>query len=113
MAAQQNEGIALSHSPLHRYWEPVYEDSMDLIAKLPGIAAAIYRLAAEGQRALATCDHNVCVVRQLHEPDWLAYLPLYGLHLQEHIQGWRTDRAGPKSGLGRQSGASDGCAAGT
>ncbi len=54
MAAQQHEGIALSHSPLHRYWEPVYEDSMDLIAKLPGIAAAIYRWGAKGQRE-STC----------------------------------------------------------
>jgi len=27
----------------HRYWEPVFEDSMDLIAKLPTIAATIYR----------------------------------------------------------------------
>ena len=25
------------------YWDPVYEDSMNLIAKLPGIAALIYR----------------------------------------------------------------------
>jgi citrate synthase len=25
------------------YWDPVYEDSMDLIAKLPAIAALIYR----------------------------------------------------------------------
>ena len=60
MAAQQNEGIALSHSPLHRYWEPVYEDSMDLIAKLPGIAAAIYRLAAEGQRESACLPCRGC-----------------------------------------------------
>jgi citrate synthase len=28
---------------LLRYWDPVFEDSMDLIAKLPTIAAAIYR----------------------------------------------------------------------
>ncbi len=26
-----------------RYWEPVFEDSINLIAKLPTIAAAIYR----------------------------------------------------------------------
>jgi citrate synthase len=25
------------------YWDPIYEDSLDLIAKLPGIAATIYR----------------------------------------------------------------------
>eukprot|EP00951_Prasinocladus_malaysianus_P002097 scaffold14909_cov48-Prasinocladus_malaysianus.AAC.2 len=27
------------------YWDPVYEDSLDLIAKLPSLAAAIYRVA--------------------------------------------------------------------
>lgn len=26
-----------------RYWEPTYEDTMNLIARLPGIAAYIYR----------------------------------------------------------------------
>jgi citrate synthase len=26
-----------------KYWEPAYEDTMDLIAKLPSVAAAIYR----------------------------------------------------------------------
>jgi hypothetical protein len=27
----------------YRYWEPTYEDSLNLIARLPGIAAYIYR----------------------------------------------------------------------
>ena len=31
-----------------RYWDPVYEDSMNLIAKLPGLAAAIYRQGRGG-----------------------------------------------------------------
>jgi len=26
-----------------KYWEPIYEDSLNLIAKLPAIAAHIYR----------------------------------------------------------------------
>ena len=36
---------AAYQSGLHksRYWEPAYEDTMDLIAKLPAVAAAIYR----------------------------------------------------------------------
>ena len=36
---------AAYQSGLHKskYWEVAYEDSMDLIAKLPGLAAAIYR----------------------------------------------------------------------
>lgn len=32
-----------------RYWEPFYEDSLDLIAKLPSIAAAIYRRTYHGE----------------------------------------------------------------
>ena len=30
------------------YWDPVYEDSLNLIAKLPGIAALIYRSTYKG-----------------------------------------------------------------
>ncbi|KAI7838041.1 hypothetical protein COHA_008125 [Chlorella ohadii] len=42
-AAAYDQGVHKS-----KYWEPVYEDSMDLIAKLPGIAAAIYRNTYKG-----------------------------------------------------------------
>ena len=31
-----------------KYWEPVFEDSMSLIAKLPAVAAAIYRNTSKG-----------------------------------------------------------------
>ena len=30
------------------YWDPVYEDSLNLIAKLPGVAALIYRNTYKG-----------------------------------------------------------------
>lgn len=30
------------------YWDPVYEDSMNLIAQLPGVAALIYRNTYKG-----------------------------------------------------------------
>lgn len=42
-AAAYQQGVHKS-----KYWEPVYEDSMDLIAKLPTLAAAIYRCAGAG-----------------------------------------------------------------
>ncbi|KAL4444343.1 hypothetical protein ABPG75_012080 [Micractinium tetrahymenae] len=42
-ARAYREGIHKS-----KYWEPVFEDSMDLIAKLPTIAAAIYRNTYKG-----------------------------------------------------------------
>ena len=34
--------------PKTKYWEYAYEDSMDLIAKLPGVAAHIYRATYHG-----------------------------------------------------------------
>ena len=46
-----------------KYWEPIYEDSLNLIAKLPAIAAHIYRCA--------------CLVR------YLLALPIRGLHLAQ------------------------------
>ncbi|GBF89462.1 citrate synthase [Raphidocelis subcapitata] len=36
--------------PKAKYWEPVLEDSLNLIAKLPAIAAAIYRHSFKGGR---------------------------------------------------------------
>mmetsp|Transcript_28783 Transcript_28783/g.73342 ORF Transcript_28783/g.73342 Transcript_28783/m.73342 type:complete len:470 (-) Transcript_28783:416-1825(-) len=36
-----------------KYWEPVYEDSLDLIAKLPQIAAMIYRRTYKGGKYIA------------------------------------------------------------
>ncbi len=37
-AKAYNDGLHKS-----RYWEPCFEDSMDLIAKLPELAAMVYR----------------------------------------------------------------------
>ena len=34
------------------YWDPVYEDSLDLIAKMPGIAAHIYRKTYKGGKQI-------------------------------------------------------------
>lgn len=39
-----------------KYWEYVYEDSMDLIAKLPVVAAMIYRNTYKGGKQAATID---------------------------------------------------------
>jgi len=36
-----------------RYWEPVYEDSMDLIAKLPEVAAMVYRNTYHNQKFIS------------------------------------------------------------
>jgi citrate synthase len=54
------------------YWDPVYEDSLNLIAKLPGIAATIYRNSYKGGKLIP------------HDPnlDWAANL--------SHMMGART-----------------------
>jgi citrate synthase len=36
-----------------KYWEPVFEDTLDLIAKLPAAAAAIYRKSFKGGKLIA------------------------------------------------------------
>jgi len=44
------------HVPKSKYWEYVYEDSMDLIAKLPTIAAIIYRNLYRDGTAVGAID---------------------------------------------------------
>ena len=46
------------------YWDPIYEDSLNLIAKLPGIAALIYRNTYFGGKRI---PHN-------NSLDWAANL---------------------------------------
>lgn len=62
---------------LLRYWDPVFEDSMDLIAKLPTIAAAIYRhvpsLHAVG--VVVFCVERLCCVV------WLCVLYVFSVVL--------------------------------
>ena len=36
-----------------KYWDPVFEDSLDLIARLPTLAAAIYRNTYKGGDLIA------------------------------------------------------------
>lgn len=42
-----------------KYWEYVYEDSMDLIAKLPVVAATIYRNTFKGGKGIGAIDPNL------------------------------------------------------
>lgn len=44
--------IEIQGVPKSKYWESVYEDSMDLIAKLPVIAATIYRNTYKGGKGV-------------------------------------------------------------
>jgi len=42
-----------------KYWESVYEDSIDLIAKLPVVAATIYRNTYKGGKGIGSIDPNL------------------------------------------------------
>lgn len=44
--------------PKNQYWEYVYEDSMDLIAKLPVIAATIYQNSFKDKKGIGSSDQN-------------------------------------------------------
>lgn len=51
LALQSHSKFAAAYErgiPKTQYWDPVFEDSMDLIAKLPAIAALIYRRTYHG-----------------------------------------------------------------
>jgi hypothetical protein len=64
--------------PKAKYWEPVLEDSLNLIAKLPALAAAIYRRTFCGGRYIAPDP----------ELDWAANLA----HMMGARPGRRTGR---------------------
>lgn len=40
-----------------RYWEPFYEDTLNLLAKLPTIAAMIYRRTYKGGKYIEAGEH--------------------------------------------------------
>lgn len=72
-AKAYSEGVHKS-----KYWESVYEDSMDLIAKLPVIAAMIYRNTYKGGKGLSAIDPNL---------DWSAnYTKMLGFDNEEFTE---------------------------
>lgn len=54
-ASAYGEGIHKS-----RYWEPVLEDSLDLIARLPELAARIYRRTYHGCKFVEAKVRELC-----------------------------------------------------
>ena len=57
--------------PKKDYWDPVYEDSLNLIAKLPGIAALIYRNTYFGGKKIphdSSLDWAANLAHQMGEP---------------------------------------------
>jgi citrate synthase len=72
-AAAYSKGIHKS-----QYWEPFYEDSLDLIAKLPAIAATIYRRTyhsgAAGKSGASSASSSSAVPTPSPTLDWAANL---------------------------------------
>lgn len=65
-----------------RYWEPTYEDSLNLIARLPGIAAYIYRRIYKDGKIIPlddTLDYGANYAHMLgfDDPEMLEFMRLY------------------------------------
>lgn len=66
-----------------KYWEATYEDSIDLIAKLPVIAATIYRNTYKDGKGLASIDSNLdwsanyCKMLGFDSPEFTELMRLY------------------------------------
>jgi len=77
-ARAYSEGIHKSH-----YWEYVYEDAMDLIAKLPTVAAIIYRNLYRDGTSVSAIDTNkdwsanFCSMLGYDDPNFTELMRLY------------------------------------
>lgn len=76
-AAKYHEGI-----PKSDYWDTTYEDALNLIAKLPHLAAFIYRRIFKNQDYVLSNDDldwsgNFAHMLGFHQPDFLSYMRLY------------------------------------
>lgn len=73
------------------YWKPALEDSLTLIARLPALAARIYRNVYKPGEALPRVDKNLDLVGKLSsiigETDSL--MIARGRELHEHARLWR------------------------
>ncbi|KAL4717585.1 hypothetical protein ACJJTC_000734 [Scirpophaga incertulas] len=77
-AKAYSEGVHKS-----KYWEYVYEDSMNLIAKLPVIAATIYRNTYRDGKGIGAIDDNkdwsanYCTMLGFDDPQFTELMRLY------------------------------------
>jgi citrate synthase len=81
-AARYREGM-----PKTEYWDPTYEDVMDVLAKLPAIAAYIYRRSYKGDKHIAAdpkLDWGANLAHMLGVTDKPAFLDLMRLYLVIH-----------------------------
>jgi len=77
-AKAYSEGVHKS-----KYWEETYEDAMDLIAKLPPVAATIYRNLYRDGSSIGAISRdkdwsaNFCSMLGYNEPQFLELMRLY------------------------------------
>jgi citrate synthase len=71
-----------------QYWEPALEDSLDLTAKLPVVAAFIYRMKYFGETSKPRCnprqDYGLNFARMMKVPDKKGYADLARLYFILH-----------------------------
>eukprot|EP00243_Klebsormidium_subtile_P003736 TRINITY_DN17325_c0_g1_i1.p1 TRINITY_DN17325_c0_g1~~TRINITY_DN17325_c0_g1_i1.p1 ORF type:complete len:477 (+),score=134.96 TRINITY_DN17325_c0_g1_i1:146-1576(+) len=85
MALQSESKFAEAYQKGHSkklYWDPVYEDSMNLIAKLPELAATIYRNTFKGGKLIpsdTSLDYGANFAHQLgfDDPEFYDLMRLY------------------------------------
>lgn len=85
MAAQRQSIFAKSYDDgMNKadYWDPMFEDTMNLIARLPQIAAYIYRRSFHGGKHIAADPNldwgaNFANMLGFKQPDFVSYLRLY------------------------------------
>ena len=78
--------------PKGDYWDPMYEDVMDLLAKLPEIAARIYRRAYKGGHYIAAAPKLDWAANQAHmlgidKPEFYDLMRLYLVIHSDHEGG--------------------------
>jgi citrate synthase len=69
------------------YWDPMYEDAMNILAKLPGIAAYIYRKSYKGDKHIPAdpkLDWGANMAKMLGVTDDPAFVDLMRLYLVIH-----------------------------
>ena len=90
LALQNNSVFAANYHTMKKdqYWEAALEDSMDLIAKLPIIAAFIYRLKYFGETSKPKYnpkqDYGLNFARMMKVPDKKGYADLARLYFILH-----------------------------
>ena len=95
MALQRNSKFAQAYADgIHKskYWEPTYEDSLDLIAKLPELCARIYNHTYHSDRVIPYDNSldwgaNLATMMGFSDPKFVDLMRLYAVIHSDHEGG--------------------------